>query len=89
MEAEAMKAVLREVQRLGLPAPTVELEDDWMLAFDWCETRDCTVSLSFYPDGQVGYSSLIGTSSAWGRHESGYVDVLTALKQHLERSGRP
>ena len=51
----------------AMPEPEVTLEADGQIGFDWNVDRDRVVSLNVGPTGMIGYASLIGLESSYGR----------------------
>lgn len=50
-----------------LPTPTVQIDLDGDLAFDWGERKDALVSASMGPDGTIAWAALIDDWKASGR----------------------
>jgi hypothetical protein len=75
-----------------LPAPTVLIEQDGDLGFDWDEGREATVSASLSTYGIVSWAALVGDWKAHGRFQlpgwsAEFDDALTKLG--LAAAGSP
>jgi hypothetical protein len=49
------------------PSPSVVVEDDGDIAFDWVLGRRQMLTVSFGPSQQVGYSALMGREPIYGK----------------------
>lgn len=52
---------------LGMPLPTVGVDPDGHLTFEWYRNPRRTLSVSVSPDGDLYYAALIGLKTEYGR----------------------
>jgi hypothetical protein len=52
-----------------IPAPTIEVENDGEVAFDWHVHSRATFSVSIGPDGTLRYGGLFGADTRYGTEQ--------------------
>jgi hypothetical protein len=50
-----------------IPIPTIEVEEDGEIAFDWNEASDRGMTVAVTINGYLGYSALVGLKPDYGR----------------------
>jgi hypothetical protein len=50
-----------------VPIPTIEVEEDGEIAFDWNEATDRGMTVAVTANGYLGYSALVGLTPDYGR----------------------
>lgn len=86
VDAHTVALATRFVSALpsDIKVPDVYAESRGELTFEWRSGKGRIVSVSVYPNGTIGYASLIGTSKSYG-NESFIAAVPTALVRRIAK----
>lgn len=68
----------------GIAAPSIGVEPDGHLTFEWYKQPRQTLSVSISPDGEIHYAGLFGGSKAYGT-EPFYGEIPSALLELIQR----
>lgn len=88
VEPEAFAAAYRFLESLppGTPAPTIGVEADGQLTFEWHKGPRRTLSVSVSPEGELHYSALLGGANRAFGTESFLGEVPKAIVELIRRT---
>jgi hypothetical protein len=69
---------------VGVPDPAVIVEDDGQIGLDW-RVGDNSLSLNLGKNGMIGYASLFGAESAYGRAPFSGTEIPPRIASLLRR----
>jgi hypothetical protein len=73
-----------EVLPLGTPAPSLGVEPDGHITFEWYQSSRRMLSVSINPEGDLHYAALIGSSAHYGT-EPFYGETPSAILDIIRR----
>lgn len=79
-------ALLKRADAIGLESPTVLQDEGTVLDFNWDRGVSAVLSVSVYPNADIGWAALIGEWKSHGR-ESGWPDQLDEALRKLSEVG--